>query len=88
MQLQLTAQREGATSVLSAAHTDNAKSAAATSSWHQHRKQLLTASYHWSGRPTLSYAMEKRGAWKCSYGYHFHDDGNVHDCFVASASAM
>jgi len=30
---------------------------------------------HWSGRPTLSYpsyAMERRVAWKCSYGYQFH----------------
>ena len=37
---------------------------------------LLSAigDHHWSSSSTLSYAsyrMERRGAWKCSYGYHF-----------------
>jgi len=46
---------------LSAAHTGNAKSAAATSSWHQQWIQLLAAGYHWSGRHTLSYPWKSVG---------------------------
>ena len=41
---------------------------------HQQWKQLAEDGCHLSGRPTLSYPsneMEKRGAWKCSFRYHF-----------------
>jgi len=62
------------TSDLSAADTGNAKSVAASSYWHQQQEQLLaTMDHHWSSSSVLSYAsyrMEKRGAWRCSHGYH------------------